>query len=274
MTRSLTIALSSSVLCAAALCVYAAYRAGAGMVRLGVPGADPAHLPQGEAVASALPGDGWSGAALAMAERCRALVIGPGLGRAPGVAAEVRRLVAEAKIPVVVDADALVALGDVASARAVVGSRGSSVVLTPHDGELARMAGAVAGDDRIAAARQLSGGTGAVVLLKGATTAVATPEPYLLAGPAASPDARARPGPTVDVLVSVTGTPRLATAGTGDVLSGMIGAFAARGAPLPLAAALAAHVHGRAAELGRVVGLVAGDVPRLASRWLSEHADG
>ncbi|MDQ1412726.1 MAG: ADP-dependent NAD(P)H-hydrate dehydratase / NAD(P)H-hydrate epimerase, partial [Acidimicrobiaceae bacterium] len=67
---------------------------------------------------------------------------------------------------------------------------------------------------------------------------------------------------------------RLATAGTGDVLSGVIGAFLASGVPGPEAAALAAHVHGRAAQLGPAVGLVAGDLPDLVSDWLSDHASG
>jgi NAD(P)H-hydrate epimerase len=72
------------------------------------------------------------------------------------------------------------------------------------------------------------------------------------------------------VLVSTSGSSRLATAGTGDVLSGVIGAFVARGVPVFEAAALAAHVHGRAASLGPAEGLVAGDLPILVSLWLSE----
>ncbi|MDQ1441042.1 MAG: ADP-dependent NAD(P)H-hydrate dehydratase / NAD(P)H-hydrate epimerase, partial [Acidimicrobiaceae bacterium] len=91
-------------------------------------------------------------------------------------------------------------------------------------------------------------------LLKGSTTVVA------------APDGRA--------WFVTTGSPRLATAGTGDVLSGVIGAFLASGVPGPEAAALAAHVHGRAAQLGPAVGLVAGDLPDLVSDWLSDHAAG
>jgi NAD(P)H-hydrate epimerase len=91
--------------------------------------------------------------------------------------------------------------------------------------------------------------SGAVVLLKGSPTVVA------------SPDGR--------VLVANAGSPRLATAGTGDVLSGVIGAFMARGLPGLEAAALAAHCHGRAASLGPPEGLVASDLPELVSQWLS-----
>ncbi len=68
--------------------------------------------------------------------------------------------------------------------------------------------------------------------------------------------------------------PSLATAGSGDVLSGIIGAFCARGVPAFEAAALAAHVHGRAASLGPAQGLVAGDLPELVAAFLSELGDG
>ena len=74
------------------------------------------------------------------------------------------------------------------------------------------------------------------------------------------------------VLVVAAGSARLATAGTGDVLSGAIGAFLARGLPALEAAAFAAHCHGRAAALGPAEGLVASDLPDLMSRWLSEVA--
>jgi NAD(P)H-hydrate repair Nnr-like enzyme with NAD(P)H-hydrate dehydratase domain len=106
------------------------------------------------------------------------------------------------------------------------------------------------------AARRLAASTGAVVLLKGPLTAVADPSA------AASPS-----GP--DVLLADAGGPALATAGSGDVLSGIIGAFCARGLAAVDAAALAAHVHGRAASLGASEGLVAGDLPGLLARLLS-----
>ena len=248
---------------AAELCARAAYRAGAGMVRLGVPGADPAALPAGEAVATELPAQDWAAAALEIVTRCRALVVGPGLGRAPGTAAEVRRLVASAPVPVVVDADGLVALGTGKEIAPVVSGAGGAggggagghqptgphAVLTPHDGEFAGLTGGPPGADRIEAARTLAADCGAVVLLKGPTTVVAEPD-----GTA---------------LIVTAGSPRLATAGTGDVLSGAIGAFVARGLPLFEAAGLAAHVHGRAADLGPPEGLVAGDLADLLGRWLS-----
>ena len=245
---------------AASLCAGGASRAGAGMVRLAVPGGtDPAGGMRpgpwpAEAVGVPLPGSGWATPVLDLLDRCRALVVGPGLGRAAETAAEVRRLVARSPVPVVVDADALAALGDTDTARSVVTGSDRPVVLTPHDGEYRSLAGHVPGADRLAAARDLARRTGAVVLLKGSPTVVARP-PGSGGGP--------------DVLVSVAGSSRLSTAGTGDVLSGVIGAFLARGLGALPAAALAAHVHGRAAGSGPAEGLVAGDLPVLVSRWLS-----
>jgi len=229
---------------AAALCARAAYRAGAGMVRLGVPGGDTAHLPATEAVGVELPGAGWAEAARMAADRCRAVVVGPGLGRADGTGDEVRRLIAGSPVPVVVDADGLHGLGRVDG----VLDAGVPVVLTPHDGEYERLLGAPPGADRIDAARRLAAVSGAVTLLKGPTTAVADPSGR--------------------VLLACAGTSALASAGTGDVLSGVIGAFLARGVPPLEAAALGAHVHGRAGALGHRAGLVAGDLPDLVARVL------
>jgi NAD(P)H-hydrate repair Nnr-like enzyme with NAD(P)H-hydrate dehydratase domain len=115
--------------------------------------------------------------------------------------------------------------------------------LTPHDGEYARLTGQRPGPDRLDAARRLAAATGATVLLKGSTTVVA------------------RPGG--EALVTTTGSPQLATAGTGDVLSGVIAALAAGGLDPALAAAAGAHLHGRAAGLGWPRGLVAGELVDL-----------
>jgi hydroxyethylthiazole kinase-like uncharacterized protein yjeF len=232
---------------AAALCARSAYRSGAGMVRLGVPGADLSGSPASEAVSVQLPRTGWSADALEAASRCAAVVVGPGLGREEGTAGEVQRLVAESPVPVVVDADGLFALGRVGGDDSLQAR--SRVVLTPHDGEYARLTGADPGPDRIAAARRLAASSGAVALLKGPTTAVS--------------DVAGR------VLLGRSGTTALATAGTGDVLSGMIGAMLARGMNPLEAAALAAHVHGRAGARGRAEGLMAGDLPDLVAGVLT-----
>jgi NAD(P)H-hydrate epimerase len=244
----LVVAGSPGMTGAAALSARAAYRAGAGMVRLGVPGLDIADSPATEAVSVALPGQGWAEAALEAASRCSAVVVGPGLGRAPGVADDVARLVADSPVPVVVDADGLHALGRVGGDDSFRAR--SRVVLTPHDGEYARLTGGDPGPDRIAAARALASASGAVALLKGPTTAVA------------HPDGRVR--------LARAGTTALATAGTGDVLSGVIGALLARGIDPLEAAALAAHVHGRAGARAHGEGTVAGDLPDLVATVLTD----
>src|SRR5690606_24268572 len=113
-------------------------------------------------------------------------------------------------------------------------------VLTPHDGEFARLSGVGPGDDRIDAARRLSASTGAVVVLKGPTTVIAAPDG--------------------EVRLSTEGDERLATAGTGDVLAGVIGALLARGVDALAAAAAGAWLHGRASLRGPRRGLVASDL--------------
>jgi ADP-dependent NAD(P)H-hydrate dehydratase / NAD(P)H-hydrate epimerase len=232
---------------AAVLSSEGAARAGSGMVRLGVPGGGQGPWPV-EAVRMDLGATGWADDVLGVLERCRALVVGPGLGRTESTESEIRRLVARSPVPVVVDADALFALGDTERARPIVaGTR--PVVLTPHDGEYARLLGSAPGDDRVDAARRLAGELKVVALVKGSLTAVASP--------------------SGEVLLSSSGSSRLATAGTGDVLSGVIGAFIARGCAPFDAAAVAAHVHGRAASLGPGEGLVSGDLPLLVSEVLS-----
>jgi NAD(P)H-hydrate epimerase len=230
---------------AARLVTEGALRAGAGYVRLGSPGrASASGLPVTEAVGLDLPAEDWSADALEGMARMKAAAIGPGLGQTGATATSVAAVLRETELPIVVDADGLHGLEPKTTA-----SRAGPTVLTPHDGEFERLTGAPPGDDRIATVVDAAARFGCVVLLKGSTTVVADP--------------------TGTVRIAAAGSSRLATAGTGDVLTGIIGAFLARGvAPLD-AAVLAAHVHGRAAGLGQAVGMVAGDLPRLVSRWLS-----
>jgi NAD(P)H-hydrate epimerase len=217
------------------LAALGAQRAGAGYVRYSTPG----WLSDGpvETVGAPLDARGWAEQVLADLERIKAVVVGPGLPTDDTTMAEVRELVARASCPVVADGSALTALG--------IGWRAehSDVVLTPHDGEHARLTGHAPSADRVDAARRLAASTTAVVLLKGPTTVVA--------------------GPAGDVLVVRAGDERLATAGTGDVLSGIIGALRAQGIDGMRAAAGGAWLHGRASTLGPARGLVAGDLPDL-----------
>ena len=171
-----------------------------------------------------------------LAERAGAVAVGPGLGRGDDERALVRRLLTELQKPVVVDADALFGLepADWAGPR----------VLTPHAGELARLLDREStwvDAHRLQAVQAAVDRFGCVVLLKGADTLVGAPGE--------------------GVLVSASGTPALATAGSGDVLTGVIAAFLAKGMEARLAAAAGAFAHGRAAQLvphGR--GVIASDV--------------
>ena len=170
-----------------------------------------------------------------LAERATAAAVGPGLGRGEEERALVRRLLHDLRLPVVVDADALFQLEpeDWPAAR----------VLTPHAGELGRLIGQPSewvDAHRLEAVRAAVDRFGCVVLLKGADTLVGAPGE--------------------GVLVSDSGTPALATAGTGDVLTGIVAAFLAKGMDARLAAAAAAFAHGRAAEWERERGLVASDL--------------
>jgi hydroxyethylthiazole kinase-like uncharacterized protein yjeF len=240
---------------AAHLTARAAQRAGAGYVRLSTPGSEADPFAPTEAVVTPLPARRWVEDALDEVERFGALAIGPGLGAGQGTASEVRRLVASCPVPTVVDGDGLTALGE--RAAEVIGERpegAGPVVLTPHDGELARLTGKPPGADRFDEARRLAAETGAVVLLKGSTTVVAEP------GGA--------------VLVATEGDARLATAGTGDVLTGIVAALLARGMGAHRAAAAAALLHGRAGALAWPEGLVAGDLVDRLPATLAELAGG
>ena len=227
---------------AAHLCTRAALRAGAGTVRLGIPGSDP-DPGSPEVVGRATPGEGWDAFVLEDSERAKALVVGPGLARTDATRDAVRRLLAASPLPAVVDADGLHALGDRSEAAAVLRDRTAPTVLTPHTGEFERLNGSPAGGDRVGAVRELAAALGATVLLKGTTTVVAGPDGF--------------------VFFATTGDSRLATAGSGDVLSGVLGALLAQGLDGPPAAAAGAFLHGCAAGLGWRQGLVAGDLVDL-----------
>jgi ADP-dependent NAD(P)H-hydrate dehydratase / NAD(P)H-hydrate epimerase len=176
--------------------------------------------------------------ALDAVEKHDALAIGPGLGRSAEKQALVRRLLEETSLPAVVDADGLFGLEPF--------ERQGEVVLTPHEGELGRLLGrepAWIAAHRLAAVTEASERFGCVCLLKGADALVA--------------------GPGHGVLVAALGPPSLATAGTGDVLTGVIGAFLAKGMEARMAAVAAAVACDVAARLGPSRGLVASDVVAL-----------
>ena len=201
---------------AAVLCAGAAVAATSGMVRYAGSAASQvvSHWPEVVAAPTA-----------AAAGRVQAWVVGPGLGTDEAGAAALW-FALDTTLPVIVDADALTILA--AHPDLVVG-RSAPTVLTPHAGEFARLAGHPPDADRIAATRRLAAQFGATVLLKGHVTVVADPSGEVYLNPA--------------------GQAWAATAGSGDVLSGIIGALLAAGLPPGQAAAMAAFVHARAANL-------------------------
>jgi hydroxyethylthiazole kinase-like uncharacterized protein yjeF len=173
------------------------------------------------------------------AGRVQAWVCGSGLGTDEAAINELGCVLA-APVPVVLDADALTLLVDGSSADRLR-QRDAPIVITPHDREFARLAGEPPGSDRVAAALRLASWMNAVVLLKGDRTVIATP------------DGRA--------FVNPTGTPALATGGTGDVLAGLLGSLLAAGLAPERAAVMAAYLHGLAGrEAARHGPVTAADV--------------
>jgi ADP-dependent NAD(P)H-hydrate dehydratase / NAD(P)H-hydrate epimerase len=238
------------------LAALAAFRADAGYVAIAAPESTLPVLETAllEVVKRPLPEDSGgrllprsADAILDAAEKADAVALGPGLGRTDGTVELVRILLERLDVPIVLDADALWSLEPF--------TRAAPTVLTPHAGELASLLGTTAREidaRRLASVRRAASRFGAVVLLKGAGTIVASP----------------REG----VLVASYGTPALATAGSGDVLTGIVAAFLAKGLEARLAAAAAAVAHGVAAELlDPQPGVVASDLLPALQRALAGH---
>ena len=216
-----------------------ALRSGAGLVFLGVPesiyGIEAVKL--NEPVIFPLPDAGGRLNADAVTEilsrlpQMDAVLVGPGLGQSEGTLAVVRAVLENAQCPVVVDADGINVLS---AHRDLLRGRKSPTILTPHDGEFARLGGVI-GEDRMAAAAALAEELGCVVLLKGHETCITD---------------------GTDGYLNPTGNPGMAVGGSGDVLAGVITALLGAGLPPLEAAACGAWLHGAAgdrcaAELGQ-----------------------
>lgn len=216
-----------------------ALRSGAGLVFLGVPesiyGIEAVKL--NEPVIFPLPDAGGRLSADAVPEiltrfpQMDAVLVGPGLGQSEGTLAVVRAVLENAQCPVVVDADGINVLS---AHRDLLRGRKSPTILTPHDGEFARLGGVI-GEDRMAAAAALAEELGCTVLLKGHETCIAD---------------------GTDGYLNPTGNPGMAVGGSGDVLAGVITALLGAGLPPLEAAACGAWLHGAAgdrcaAELGQ-----------------------
>lgn len=216
-----------------------ALRSGAGLVFLGVPesiyGIEAVKL--NEPVIFPLPDAGGRLSADAVPEiltrlpQMDAVLVGPGLGQSEGTLAVVRAVLENAQCPVVVDADGINVLS---AHRDLLRGRKSPTILTPHDGEFARLGGVI-GEDRMAAAAALAEELGCTVLLKGHETCITD---------------------GTDGYLNPTGNPGMAVGGSGDVLAGVITALLGAGLPPLEAAACGAWLHGAAgdrcaAELGQ-----------------------
>ena len=173
------------------------------------------------------------------------IVAGPGLGRGEGVSAFVRELLEKSGAPLVLDADALNAFAG--EPAALVGREGRDVIITPHPGEMARLVGCTVDDlqaDRLGFASDFARTHQVTVVLKGYRTIIATPSGQIFVNP--------------------TGSPGMATGGTGDVLAGMIGGWLGQLLDAEAACRLAVYLHGSAGELADAdageVSMTAGDL--------------
>ncbi len=217
-----------------------AVRGGAGMVRVVTANAAAVLVRQAwpETVVTAHPDQGdWD--LLGSVGRVQAWVVGPGMGTGQDAVARLAAVLGT-DLPVLVDADGLTILSQVKGLL----PRSAPTLITPHAGELARLLG-TDGESvearRLEHARRAAGELGVTVLLKGSTTVIAPPGAS--GGPGDEP-----------VLVNPTGTPWLATAGSGDVLSGLAGALLAQGLKPAQAGLAAAYLHGMAGRLAAAGG--------------------
>lgn len=217
---------------AAALSAMGALRSGAGLVFLGVPERiyEIEAVKLTEAIVFPLPDKGGKLSSRAIPEimerlpKMDAVLIGPGLGQSDGTLAVTQIVLKTAQCPVVLDADGI----NVMSAhKDILRGRTAPTILTPHDGEFARLGGVIT-DDRTESARTLAGDLGCIVLLKGHETVITD-------------------GQTV--YVNHTGNPGMAVGGSGDVLSGIIVSLLGQGIEPLTAAACSAWLHGAAGDL-------------------------
>jgi ADP-dependent NAD(P)H-hydrate dehydratase / NAD(P)H-hydrate epimerase len=223
---------------AAAMAANSAVRAGAGLVTLAVPATLHAIMEIKTTEAMTLPladVEGFIGEAAyeaVMAEACGkdAVAIGPGISSNPSTAAMVRKLVTALPFPLILDADGLNAISE--DRELLLRKKSATVILTPHPGEMARLAGITVADvemDRITVASGFSTRYNVYLVLKGARTIIAAPDG--------------------DIAINGSGNPGMASGGMGDVLTGIITALIAQGYAPFAACKLGAFLHGYAADL-------------------------
>ena len=213
----------------------AAQRSGAGYVRVSTPGT----LAKGsiESVSHYLPEESWDHCLATDIHRFSSVVLGPGISVTSSNIEAIQRAVSSSPIPIVIDGGAIAAIGN---NHQLLASRNADTILTPHDREFEDLMGFRPGPKRLEDALRAAELTKSIVLLKGPMTVIASPEGHCL--------------------VVANGDQRLATAGTGDVLAGIIGAMVGQGVPSMQAAAIGAWIHAKAAQLLPDRGMVASDL--------------
>jgi NAD(P)H-hydrate epimerase len=235
---------------AARLAARGALRVGSGLVTIASPAdALAVNAAQLTAIMVRPCDDARALSAMLEDERKNAVVIGPGAGIGERLKSRVLAVLSS-KAAIVLDADALTVFADDNSTLfSSIASRPAPVVLTPHEGEFASLFGKIRGPSKLDAAREAASRSGAIILLKGPDTVIAAPD-----GTAS---------------INATSSPFLATAGSGDVLAGMIGGLLAQSMPAFEAAGAAAWLHG-AAALAFGPGLIAEDLPEMLPEVLRE----
>lgn len=253
--RVFVIAGSRGMSGAAALAGLASARSGAGLVTVGIPESlndiiemkltEVMSIPLSETSEGSISNEALK-QALEFAQKCNAVAIGPGLSMNDDTRQFVKQFVEDCKKPLVIDADGLNALSDEPNLLAETSL--CQTVITPHPGEMARLLSTttdVVQRDRIGAARAAASKLGSTVVLKGAGTLIVTPDG--------------------DTWINTTGNPGMATGGSGDVLTGIITAFIARGMKPTEAALAGVFIHGLAGDIavekmGGGISLIASDI--------------
>lgn len=239
---------------AAYLAAMGALRSGAGLIFLGVPESIYAieAVKLNEPVVFPLPDEAGKLSEAALPEilerlpKMDAVLIGPGLGQSEGTFKVVKAVLENAACPVVLDADGI---NVICGHKDILRGRTNSTILTPHDGEFARLGGII-GDDRSAAAVEMAGELGCILLLKGHRTVITDGE---------------------TIYINHTGNPGMAVGGSGDVLAGIIVSLLGQGIDPLKAATCAAWLHGAAGDLcadeigqyGMIPGDMVAALPRL-----------
>ena len=253
--RVLIVAGSRGKTGAAVLAAQGALRSGAGLVTVATPRScvplvavhTPDYMTEGleETVDGTIH---FAAAEYVLGLTADVLAVGPGLGRGEAVTAFMRELIDRSELPLIFDADALNAFVD--EPAALIGREGRDLIITPHPGEMARLIGCSIEDvqaDRMGIARDFASAHRVYVVLKGYRTLIATPDGK--------------------VFINPTGSPGMATGGTGDVLAGMMAAWLAQLLDAEAACRLATYLHGAAGELADAD---EGEVSMTASD-LAEH---